>query len=208
MEAAGGDSGDDCQQDGVDTSCSMVQNELGSGAAVQCPDNACEGVNGNNQPIYFAATTNGTGSYYTYSGPGSMFYSAPAAASGAFGYIFDTYGNAGNGTFRQEYGGDVYSDGNGLYSYTDPLPGDNICTIDTVCSFDPTQVVDPSGTSTAGLYHTHPFGGGITDPDDYFDSFQAQVPTFVGIPQGTMFWYYPPPAGQPMQNGTEGQTQW
>lgn len=69
---------------------------------------------------------------------------------------------------------------------------DETCTVDTTCSFDPNQVVDPSDTTVAGLYHTHPFGGDLTYPNDYADAYKLQVPTFAGTPQGTMYWYEPP----------------
>jgi RHS repeat-associated protein len=83
----GGDDGSSfgggCQADGVDTSCGTVTAGLQSGALVQCPNNECEATNIAGSPVYFLATTNGSGAYYTYSGAGSLFYSGNAAGSAA-----------------------------------------------------------------------------------------------------------------------------
>ena len=51
--------------DGVEASCSTVESAMGSGAAAQCPDNACSGFNQNGDFVSFVAGVTGASGYFT-----------------------------------------------------------------------------------------------------------------------------------------------
>ena len=179
--------GQSCTLNGGVSFCSVVESLIDSGSAVQCPDNLCEGVNGNGQPVYFWVSTNGSGSYYTYSGPGALYYSLEAAAIAALGYVWNTYGVTNN-----EYGGNIYRDANGVYSFTQPVAGPPCQGPSALggCEFfeDPSAI--PNDTELGGIYHTHPYGGSFSLEDTNVAD-TVGVPSFVGTPQGCI-WEYPP----------------
>jgi hypothetical protein len=147
-------------------------------------------VNSAGSPVYFKATTNGPGNYYTCSGPGALYYSVQAAGIAAINYIIDTHGNV-----PREYGNDIYQDQNGVYSFNEPIQGAD-CTIDTQCSVDPSQFTEPDGTEIMGIFHTHPFGGEFSYPNDYAAPDALQVPAFLGNPRGCIQMYVPVPGQQ------------
>jgi RHS repeat-associated protein len=120
----GGGSDDGCQQDGVATSCSIVENELQSGAAVQCPNNECQTYS-EGEFWYFNASANGNGAYFPSEGPGYTFDNlVEAEAAGAQWAAAET---ADNGV---ENCGMTYSDSNGGFSFTGSTEGN----VGGVCS--------------------------------------------------------------------------
>ena len=183
--------GPGCTADGVDASCGMVMSMLGSGGAVQCPDNQCTRV-GPNGVQYFWASTNGPGSYYYYSGPGALYYSLNAAVVAAFEYTFHNDPESASEPVAYEYGEAAYSDANGVFSFTGPIATQvGGCTIDTMCTFDPNQVTLPPNVTLAAILHSHPFGGGFTVPEDTGDADILNVPSYIGNPQGCIEFYVP-----------------
>jgi hypothetical protein len=82
---------------------------------------------------------------------------------------------------QREYGGNVYEDSNGMYSYTAASPGPP-CSEDQ-CTHDPNPSDIPDGTTLAGLYHTHPSipgdDGTEVSLDDVNVARDLQVPEFV-----------------------------
>ena len=174
----------------------------GNGMAI-CPG-PCSGTDSDGNFVYFYATVNGGGDYYTMDGPGAMFYSIIGAGLGAESYI--------NGTSIEEnaeYAGEVYQDSNGLYSYTAPIEGD-----ERSSTVDPEAI--PNGDLFVADYHTHGAdSNGAFDDENYSDVdltnafyFQQQYPnqyagSFLGTPAGRVQFLVPfnPPillAGPPM----------
>lgn len=117
--------------------------------------------------------------------PGEPYPSADAAASQAIRDI-----NPTSIKLNQEFGGRVYQNPDGTYSYTAPVPG----TEDRV----PTGEV-PEGKQDAGDYHTH----GRPDPrypsyEDFSDRDKAnhdydETPGYLGTPSGVIKKYWPAP---------------
>jgi RHS repeat-associated protein len=144
-----------CNVDGVEESCSAAAAQQQAGAAVQCPNNACQGVNGNGQPVYYFASAVG-GGYFTYSGAGALFYSIQAAL--AAGALAAQGASAADSTTR-EYGTPIYTQG-GVYSFSVLQQGPP-CDLDTgACGpwgIDVTAI--PGGATTVGLGHDHPGTG-------------------------------------------------
>lgn len=122
-------------------------------------------------------------------GPGGVYYNPNLAAAAAFDLIFSTNTDAGSGTVRAEYGGNVYANQDGTFSYTFPTSGPS-CTVDTQCSYQPYPQAIPFGTTLAGLYHSHPFGG-TWSINDTHDADQLNVPSFLGFPSGNVCRYEP-----------------
>ncbi len=144
LMGGGGLTGGGCMSDNVRVPCDLAYRMLNSGSAVQCPNNICIGLSlSDNRPVYFAATTNGPGRYYTTSGPGALFYSAEAAGTAAIDYI-----NEKSKRENRKYAGEIYRDQNDIYSYTALRPG----TVDSSI-VDPNAI--PEGTVSFGDYHTH-----------------------------------------------------
>src|SRR5690242_92585 len=84
-----------------------------------------------NRLQYFAATTNGIGAYYNYSGSGAMFYSANQAGVAAGVAAYNT-----GAKDRREYAANIYVDNQGVYSYS-PLQQGPICVPPTPCKWTP-----------------------------------------------------------------------
>lgn len=189
-----GGGGGDCIIDGVEEPCSLA-----TGAAdVECPNNACAGLNANGQPVYFFASTNGTGSYYTFSGPGALYYNLNAAGIAALNFIFDN-----DTSLLSEYGGNIYVDANGLFSFTTPNTDPTSPPCDpygSPCFYTDNPNAIPDDTTLAGIFHTHPYGG-IFDTDDLKAADDLGVPSFLGYPP-TLFgpvgciWQYTPGQSQ------------
>ncbi|PYU04374.1 MAG: hypothetical protein DMG33_14430, partial [Acidobacteria bacterium] len=78
--------GGQCIADGYAIGCGFLAGFLASGAAVVCPygcttsTNTILGYVGAARLQYFWASTNGPGAYYSYSGPGALYYSVNQAA--------------------------------------------------------------------------------------------------------------------------------
>jgi RHS repeat-associated protein len=186
--------GGEATLDGIDIPDFLAAELLQGGAAAICPYNSCTAVNSKTGQIGYAwASVNGPAMYYAYYGPGALYYDAQSAAAAAFAYVFGTYSNAQGPGVAYEYGGDIYTDANGVYSYTNPIWTQvGGCTIDTTCTFNGNVVNLPAGTDSAGDYHTHPFGGDFTLPDDYYGALATGFPSFLGQPSGCNEYYYPP----------------
>jgi hypothetical protein len=207
----GGGGDTTCEIDDQEVDCGVVENALQSGAGVQCPDNQCEGTNQNGSPIYFFATTEGSGSYYTYSGPGSLFYSLTgvngaglAAANYLAGMAQPDY--AGD---MHEYADNVYSDANGLFSYT-PAQQGPVCDSQADCTWTPDYSV-PDGDTLVGAAHTHPpygYGesefsdlpGGTGDIETYLNS-TPQLFGFLVTPPGNRVLMFNPVVYASFANG-------
>jgi RHS repeat-associated protein len=120
--------------------------------------------------------------------------------------------------FGREYGGWLYQNPDGTYSYASPVPGGPR----GVSPGDFTPI--PSGTSLAGAYHTHgafdpavnaadnprpgtpgynPLhdGNEIFGPRDKHNLDNLNLPGFLGTPQGTIREYIPKP-GHPLEGKT------
>jgi RHS repeat-associated protein len=75
-----------CSVDGLGAACSSVYALLNMGAAVQCPNNVCLGINGNGQFIHFwafAGLAEAVDGYYAVSGVGSLSYNVDQAGIAA-----------------------------------------------------------------------------------------------------------------------------
>lgn len=148
----GGGGGCYATVDGLDMPCAMGLSELQMGAAVQCPNNQCTGVDSAGNLVYFWASTNGPGGYYTYSGPGSLYMSPDAAGTAAALSIWQQSNSS-----LTEYGGNIYEDANGVFSYSPPQEAATPCDVQAeACemTIDSSQI--PAGTTLVGDYHSHP----------------------------------------------------
>ena len=144
-----------CYLDNVEESCSAASAQQQGGAAVQCPNDACEGVNGNGQPVYYFASAVG-GGYFSYSGPGALFYNIEAAlAAGGLA----AQGASAADSIMREYATPIYTQA-GVYSFSLLQQGPP-CDLDTgACGpwgIDVTAI--PDGATTVGLAHDHPGTG-------------------------------------------------
>jgi RHS repeat-associated protein len=199
----GGGSGGfgDCSLDGVSFPCDWAISLLGSsGGVAQCPNNSCSGVGPDGRPAYFWASTNGPGNYYTYSGPGALYYSANAAGIG-----FESAFQGLSQTEEGEYNTTVYRDANGVYSYSDPsfsacqpLPG--IPYLGCGSNPDPTNF--PDGAVPVGTAHTHPledalnlsdiiYGMDVTGATNLFRDYPTINALYVGTVPGRVLLYVP-----------------
>lgn len=183
----------------------MAYNALGSGSAVQCPNNQCLAV-GPSGMQYFLATTNGAGAYYNYSGPGALYYSASGAGFAA-ALQYGPVGYSQGGT-SSEYFGTVYTDLNGLYSYNVTSVGPPCTSDDTECDVTPVYS-SPAYTTIVADWHNHPYALGVDQFGDPEDSSEGgdiwgpnPYPSYVGTmlgggvgPWGVVL-IGPAPAGQ------------
>jgi hypothetical protein len=86
-----------------------------------------------------------------------------------------------------EYGGRIYLNSNGRYSYTSPATQGNATTVD-VDAGGPEGSRIPAGTTNAGIYHTHETVPGYNQ--DQFSAADAQmavrehVPSYIETPGG------------------------
>jgi len=133
--------------DGLEAPTGMVQSLLKGGGGLECPNNQCARVGTDNRLQYFAATTSGTGAYYNYRGPGSMFYSVQAAGAAA------ASATAQGQNDKHEYWSNIYQDDNGLYSYS-ALQQGPLCQVGQNCHWSP-DYNDHPGTLVGGA-HNHP----------------------------------------------------
>jgi RHS repeat-associated protein len=180
--------GGSCEADGLDTPCSIVAGLLAAGAALQCPNNICAGVNRDNLPIQFVAPL-GTGGYYQCLNSGA--FSTQQAAGTAAVDCADGPSVATN----REYVGNIYQvDSNGNYSFTFGTPqGPASGTVDF------SDI--PDNTEYAGFYHTHgafdanyfseQFSGLDGDIGVAFSSGNQGFPTYLATPDGRVEMFDP-----------------
>jgi len=105
------------------------------------------------------AFANGAG-YYTLFGPGSVFFSVEAAGKAGALYYWKSSDND-----RREYGGTIYEDRNGVFSFGEGQIGPP-CAADSLggCEMTIRGNIRPKGTILIGDYHTHPdLGQGASD---------------------------------------------
>ena len=107
--------------------------------------------------IYFFAGVNGPGRYYSYSGPGALYYSLGAAQAAASLANFNAMVLNGE---HQEWGNAAYLDANGVYSFTESQIIGPPCDEGQGCFGEQTLAV-PDGTTLAGVQHSHPWVGGM-----------------------------------------------
>ncbi|PYU23414.1 MAG: hypothetical protein DMG32_16195 [Acidobacteria bacterium] len=188
----GGGGGGSCTADGLDIPCFLAYAWLQSNQAVQCPNNICRGVNWDNLPVQFTATTDG--SYY------SCLLSGAWSSREAAGIAAVNCANGPSIATNTEYSGNVYQiDSNGEYSFT--LPGAGTPDSST---FDPTDI--PDATEYAGSYHTHAAFDLKYDNEQFSEEgcnggqpcdiglalhFNQGQPMFLGTPAGRVEVFYP-----------------
>ncbi len=174
--------GGNCAVDGIATSCRIVQSLLGAGAAVQCPNNICEGVNQDGLPVRLAATEVGSGYACLLSGSFNTQRSAGIAAANCAIGLSSAYG--------AEYCGNLYqADSDGSFSFTSTSGEVH------ACSYDPSDIPDQS--EYAGFYHTHSYGVPI---NEQFSGADLNIggglenllfPTYLGTPEGRIIMFDP-----------------
>ena len=163
---------------------------LMSGAAVECPNDACQGTNRYGLPTQFVATLEGT--YFEPQLPGE-WPTAGAAGEAAVGSQ-----NGKSIALNKEIYGNMYMSANGNFSF-------RLGTVEGTASatFDPTAI--PDDTQYAGFYHTH----GAFDLGYYSEQFSGldgdvgvalspgnqNWPTYLGTPLGRIEVFDPPQFG-------------
>jgi RHS repeat-associated protein len=164
--------GNNCTVDNASSNCGY----LGYNGMVPCPNNMCSGFNADGRPVYFWASTNGPGKYYTYLGPGALYYSADQAgiAAGAFFILASV-------TYNREYGGGITEDANGVFSYYLAAIGE-VCAPNEDClnSFSP-------GPNDVADWHTHPYEGNKVQFLGDQGAEYNPVPDYVTTPEGSSF---------------------
>jgi RHS repeat-associated protein len=155
LEMGGG--GMDCNMDGLTTPCGVVYAVLQGGGGVACPYKNCMIITADNRLAYFWASTNGPGRYYTYSGPGALYYTLQQAGLAAANYIAGVVHPSFQGD-NHEYASNVYADSNGVFSFTQPEQSPE-CPSEADCSWSPDFGAVPDGTLLVGSAHSHPPGG-------------------------------------------------
>jgi RHS repeat-associated protein len=185
-DGEGRSGGTTCIMDGIETDCDVVESAVGAGAAVVCPD-GCSVVGADGRPMYFFASTEGSGGYYDYSGPGALYYSVESAGLGASNYLMAQFSPDFSHDMH-EYESNLYEDANEVFSYTPAQQGAE-CSVGESCdeSFDFGDI--PAGTTLVGSAHTHPqIGYGDTEfsgevgPGDiktYMTGFSSPIFGFV-----------------------------
>jgi RHS repeat-associated protein len=147
-----------CSVDGMSGFCGA----LGGNGMTACPYNNCnisvwvknpqgDSIDGHWETKQFWAFANG-GGYYSYVGPGALYYSADQAGQAATAYYQQqTLDDS------RERGGSVYEDKNdGVFSYNYTVISET-CTPGARCGTQQTGEV-PEGTDLVGDWHDHPFG--------------------------------------------------
>jgi RHS repeat-associated protein len=182
---SGGGSEFDCTLDGVVMPCEMAYRAVESGAAVQCPENACTWILGDGRLARVLATTSGMG-IYPYYGPGAPYTNLAAAGVAAGTYIEE---NADYDS-HFEWGGEIYEDSAGYYSFTGPYTDQRTDQVDVV----PSRI--PAGTIFVGAYHSHLVSFTLSPIDRStawllmaaYPSYQA---AFLRAPNGEIYVWYP-----------------
>jgi len=147
-----------CSLNGIATPCSVVGSVISAGAGVQCPYNICEGFTNDGRIVAYHAFASGGAGYYAFAGPGSLYFSLEAAGKAAALYYWKL-----SDSQQREYGGTIYLDANGIYSFGQPQIGPSCDVQSGGCGIFISLAV-PSGTTLVGDYHTHPgFGQGASD---------------------------------------------
>jgi RHS repeat-associated protein len=158
--------GSNCTLNGITTDCGFAFGFVAGGGAAVCPNNQCNrAVWTNNQWLNqgYHAFTNG-GGYYSFSGPGALYYTLESAGAAGANYFWNQ-----STAEKREYGGTIYQDQNGIFSFgagqvgppcsDDPLSG---------CEMNIDPTIRPDGSTLFGDYHTHPGlpGRGASDFSD------------------------------------------
>jgi len=142
--------GGTCMVDFGLADCGEAFSIVSSGAGVQCPNNACNGINSHGKPVYFWAPANGPGNFYTFSGPGALYYSVNQAGIAA-GKLFI----AASVAIQREFFGTVSQDANGVFTYNQqgigPPSGPTVDCESTILA----------GGSDVAIWHTHPIPNDI-----------------------------------------------
>ena len=160
-----------CTIDGVNGDCGLARGLIAGGAALQCPSNVCEGVNGAGQVVSFHAFAGGGSGYYSYSGANAIYYSLEAAGKAG---ALAAWGASAKSSAIREYGGNIYADKrDGVYSYTQLQEGPVCDPSGGPCGVLTDSSLIPGGTELVGLYHDHPFGGEFSATD---------INTYLGPP--------------------------
>lgn len=164
---SGGQSG--CLLDGVQADCGA----MGTNDIAACPVNLCSGfVNGVYIQYQADAISNGFYSCLTTGAFATQQQAGVAAATCAYGPT---------NYYSYEYGGIIYKNANGTYSFTTPGTSEQQDQI----TLDPTDI--PDGTTYAGFYHDHPGSedqaGAFSSTDQYIEGMNQinwGFPTYVG----------------------------
>jgi|HubBroStandDraft_6_1064221.scaffolds.fasta_scaffold05637_1 RHS repeat-associated protein len=167
----------------------------GSESTVQCPESGCTTArwttqNGGQtyawQYVQYSAFAGGGAGYYGVYGPGALYFTANAAGTAAVQYYGPISAQSSPDGTRNEYGGTVYVDQSGIYSYTGALDVGPDCAQNEDCTASiPTWV--PGGTTEVADWHTHPwegnsgnFGGPVAGSEVYFGGVLISGPVWVG----------------------------
>jgi RHS repeat-associated protein len=192
--------------DGLGASASTVQRLLSMGVAAVCPADTCGGFISNGQYMQYSAFATG-GNYYANSGPGALYWNLQAAGTAAALYMEQAAIDQ-----NREYGGAIYQDANGVYSYTQPQAGPPCDVLSDACEINIDTTV-PDGTSLVGSYHDHPdIPGGQSfsqggPNSDIFGLANANMFGFLGTaPYGRVLMFDPNQFNLWLNNGTGNPT--
>jgi len=180
-----------CQWDGIDSSCGMLNSFLRGNGVMQCPQNIClrsefvwDPEGGHSQVEQFWAFANGGSGYYTIGdGPGSLSYSVDQAGQTATSYF-----EGKTQDDHRERAGNIYEDSGEVFSYnytaiSAPCPPVGQCT-----ETHDTRV--PDGSTFVGDWHTHPFEHSknqfALDRDSSLNP-ALHTPAYVGYSLGGIF---------------------
>lgn len=183
-----------CIWDGVESDCGLVAAAVDSGAASVCP-NGCSAVGLDGRPVHFFAPVNGPGGYYPYSGPGTLYYSPQqAGAAAALQYEKASIQE------KREYGGTVYVDANGIFSYSEADVGPVCLESGSTCEDTIDLENHPSGTVVVASYHTHPdeWGGYSFSTLDITQDDAFGLIGFLGTPPVGRVLMYDPSQSPPI----------
>jgi hypothetical protein len=149
----------------------------GSYSTVECPTAGCTTARWNTmdggktygwQYVQFSAFAGGGSGYYGVYGPGALYFTRNEAGAAALNYYGPSSEQSNADGNRHEYGGNLYVDQNGIYSYTGVLAiGPDCSETAGKCTTGPFSNWVPDGNKIVGDWHTHPwangsFGGPIT----------------------------------------------
>ena len=194
----GGEGGDDITYivDGLAMPSSMnsffsQMLSVGLGFA-QCPQNTCSFVSSTGQFVHYIATATG-GNYYAYSGPGAANFTQKAAGTAGALYAQQL---SSNDPVVREYGGTVYVDSTGIYSYNTPTAGDPCDLSNQTCTDNFNQDIPDDATGLA-IYHDHPLPGQTNFsstgmPNDVNTLMSWGLPGYLAtLPMGRVIYFDP-----------------
>ena len=138
-----------CYLDGSYTACSTVYSYLTNGWALRCPGDSCVNVGPYGTLQHYVAFGNGSGGYYSYMGPGSIYWNLQDAGKAAALGVWPV-----SNSTKTEYGGAIYLDSNDVYSFTQQIG--QPCDVQNESCEISIDLNVPSDTTLVGVYHTHP----------------------------------------------------